>query len=90
MHVAVFATKTGVKAITSSKNGVPLDCEYNFSSYLTENITSFKYKNQLINFFRGTCEVGCVNRIEHVNTLCGKLQSYLTCHEYIQRHYYWA
>jgi len=53
MHVAVFVTKIRVKAITSLKTGVPLDCEYNFSSYLTENIIHFKYKNQLINLLQG-------------------------------------
>jgi len=52
MHVAVSVTKTGVKAITSLKTGVPLDCEYNFSPYLRENITHFKYKNQLINLLQ--------------------------------------
>ena len=53
MHVAVFVTKIGVKAITSLKTGVPLDCEYNFSSYLTENIINFKYKNKLMNLLQG-------------------------------------
>lgn len=52
MHVAEFVTKIGVKAITSLKTGVPLDCECNFSSYVIENIIHFKYKNQLINLIQ--------------------------------------